>query len=51
MSAVTFSARDIRSVMTWERAIQALRDGHLGGRPRNGGFLVQDGAFSLFRGP
>ncbi|BAO90482.1 ornithine cyclodeaminase family protein [Caballeronia cordobensis] len=48
MSAVTFSARDIRSVMTWECAIQALRDGHLEARPRNGGFLVQDGAFSLF---
>jgi hypothetical protein len=27
------SAQDIRSVMTWDRAIEALRDGHRGERP------------------
>lgn len=48
MGAVMLSVRDIRSVMTWERAIQALRDGHFGARPSAGSFLLQDGAFGLF---
>lgn len=42
------SVRDIRSVMTWERAIQALREGHLGARPSTKDLLLQNGSFSLF---
>ncbi|SIT35598.1 Ornithine cyclodeaminase/mu-crystallin [Paraburkholderia ribeironis] len=48
MSAVMLSVQDIRSVMTWDLAIEALRDGHFGARPSAGGFLLQDGPFSLF---
>ncbi|WP_028205502.1 ornithine cyclodeaminase family protein [Paraburkholderia nodosa] len=48
MSAVMLSARDIRSVMTWERAIEALRDGHRGARPRTEDLLLQSGPFSVF---
>jgi ornithine cyclodeaminase/alanine dehydrogenase-like protein (mu-crystallin family) len=48
MSAVTLSVRDIRSVMTWDRAIEALRDGHAGARPSAAGLLLQDGPFSVF---
>lgn len=48
MSTVMLSAQDIRSVMTWERAIAALREGHLGARPNTGDLLVRDDPFSLF---
>jgi ornithine cyclodeaminase len=48
MSAVMLSVRDIRSVMTWDLAIEALRDGHSGTRPNAAGLLLQDGPFSLF---
>jgi ornithine cyclodeaminase/alanine dehydrogenase-like protein (mu-crystallin family) len=48
MSAVMLSVRDIRSVMTWERAIEALRDGHLGARPSTEDLILQNGSFRLF---
>ena len=48
MSVVMFSVRDIRSVMNWERAIQALRHGHQGARPSTQDLLVQSGPFSVF---
>jgi len=48
MSAVMLSAREIRSVMTWERAIDALREGHRGARPSTEDLLVRNGPFSLF---
>jgi ornithine cyclodeaminase/alanine dehydrogenase-like protein (mu-crystallin family) len=48
MSAVMLSVRDIRSVMTWEYAIEALREGHFGARPSTADLLLQNGPFSVF---
>jgi ornithine cyclodeaminase len=48
MSVLMLSAQDIRSVMTWDRAIEALCDGHRAERPGTDDLLVQSGPFSVF---
>lgn len=48
MTAVLISAQEIRSVMNWERAIQALRDGHRRARPVTKDLLFHSGPHSLF---
>jgi ornithine cyclodeaminase/alanine dehydrogenase-like protein (mu-crystallin family) len=48
MSILMLSAQDIRSVMTWDRAIDALRVGHRGERPGTDDLLIQSGPFSVF---
>lgn len=43
-----FERDRVRSVMTWDVAVQAIWEGHRGARPRLDDMFVSDGPFSLF---